>query len=358
MKYINLIICIMLFYNCNQSNNSNWEIIETEFLKHYQLSFDDIIILNSKEALLFGSEDTRENRQRMKEKQNLYHTGFAVIYKTKDGGKSWQKKAFNKGGFWHTCRSGNTLFATKTVNNGRLAEMTSVLYCSIDKGETWKKINEFIGQAAFIALDENINGYIGGLKSNKHQRNVGVYRIDKGEIKEQTNQIIYPAKWCAESNEILYFNQRSLCVFETNSAQLNEYRLPVGFDGYFAERYEDEFWVIGREDEQCCIYKVSEIGRFEKVYCFSSNEVRIFPKELKVFGSEIVAVIGARKSASVDITTFFSSDSGKSWQEENLLISRYLNPVDFILTNNNNNNNNNRIFGMGYSGAGRIQVRR
>jgi len=365
MKYLILSLVMTLFSTCKQNTNpeSNWQIWETETLKHYQLSFDDIIVLSPKEALLFGEEDTRENRQLMREQQNLYHTGFAVIYNTKDGGKTWEKETFEKGGFWHTCQSGNTIYATKMVNNGRLAEKTSILYRSTDKGETWEAINEFIGGVAFLALDEQANGYIGGVKADSSKRSraysYDVFEIENGQLREQEEKISYPATWNPESKEILFLKQivpnaeenNLFCAFDTKAQALKEYKLPEGVDGYFAEKYGNEYWIIGRKDEQCCIYKMLKSGDYELVRCFSSNEERIFPEGLKVYGDEIVAIIGTRKSGWTESTTYFSSDGGKTWHEEKLPKPQYFNPVDFIQTEKG-------IFGMAYSGSGRVQVRK
>lgn len=360
MKYLILNILILFFSNCNRTTSpqSHWQIMEAKTLKNYQLSFDDIIILSPESALLFGDEDTRENRELMREQQNLYQTGFAVIYKTEDGGKTWQKESFEKGGFWHTCQSGNVIYATKVVNHGRLAKMTSILYRSTDKGEPWEKVNEFIGEAVFLALDENANGYIGGLKADSNQRNAGVYEIVNGQIKEETDKIIYPAKWNFETKEILYTKQSEssdildlFYVFDTKTKKLKEYKLPKGFDGYFTEQHGNEYWIIGRKDEECCIYKMSKAKGFELVHCFSSNGKRIFPEGLKVFGNEIVAIIGTRESGWTESTTYFSSDGGKVWQEEKLPKPQYLNPVGFIQTEKG-------IYGMGYSGSGSVQIRK
>jgi len=360
MKYLILSLVMILFDTCEQSTNleSNWDIWETETLKHYQLGFQNIIVLNNKLALLFGDEDTPENSKKMSEKQNHYFTGFAVIYKTNDGGKTWEKQSFEKGGFIEICKSGNTLYATKVVNHGRFAKKTSILYRSIDQGQTWEAINEFIGQAVFLALDENANGYIGGLKADSNQRNAGVYEIVNGQMQEQTDKISYPAHWKAEAKEILYLKSSEikgkvknlLCVFDTQKKDLSKYELPEGVDGYFADKHEKEYWVIGRKNEQCCIYRKTETGNFELVHCFNSNE-RIFPESIKVFGTEIIAVIGTRKSAWTESTTYFSSDFGKSWHEEKLPKPQYLAPFDFIQTERG-------IFGMAYSGNGTVQVRK
>jgi len=363
MKYLTLSLAMILFDTCEQSTNlkSHWDIWETETLKHYQLSFDEIVILNPNEALLFGEEDTRENRQLMREQQNLYHTGFAVIYKTKDGGKTWHKETFEKGGFWHTCQSGSTLYATKVVNHGRLAEKTSILYRSTDKGKTWEVINEFIGGVSFLALDEQANGYIGGVKidSIKHSRaySYDVYEVKKGQLKEQTDKISYPATWKPESKEILYTKQsesskiKSLfCIFDTESKTLTEHELPEGVNGYFAHRSENNYWIIGEKNDKCYLYKKGLNSEFEFVYQFDLNE-NTFPKSLKIFGKEMVVIIGMRKGTSTENTTFFSSDLGKTWHEEQLPKPQYLDPVDFIQTEEG-------IFGMAYSGSGRVQVRK
>lgn len=362
MKHLTLnIVMILLFNTCGQQTNpeSQWDIWETETLKYYQLSFDDIIVLSPKEALLFGDEDTPENSQLMEEEQNFYQTGFAVIYKTKDGGKTWQKETFDKGGFWHTCQAGNTLYASKVVNHGRLAEMTSILYRSKDKGKTWEVVNEFIGQAVFVALDEQGNGYIGGIKENGNQRNPQVYEIVNGQMKEQTNEISYPATWKSESKEILFLKQTApngeennkFCVFDTKVKALKEYKLPEGMDGYFADKQGGVYWVIGRKDEQCCIYKMLKSGDFELIHSFSSYKERTFPEGLKIYGDEIVTIIGTRKSGWTESTTHFSSDGGKTWHEEKLPVSAPFKPFDFIKTKEG-------IFGMAYSGSGRVQVRK
>lgn len=359
MKYLILSLVMTLFSTCKQNTNpeSKWLIWETETLKHNQLSFDDIIVLSPKEALLFGDEDTPENFQKMQKEQNLYYTGFAVIYKTIDGGKTWEKKTFDKGGFVETCKIDTIIYAIKMVNKGRLAEMASILYRSTDKGENWEKVNEFIGQAVFLALDENINGYIGGLKSDSSQRNAGVYEIVNGQIEGQTDKIKYPATWQPESKEILYMKQSEssdindlFCVFDTENKRLKEYELPKGIHGYFADKSEGKYWIIGSENDKCYLYKKAPKTDFELVYQFELNE-NTFPKGLKVFGKEIAAVIGMVKSSWTESTTFFSSDGGKTWHEEKLPKPQYLNPVDFIKTENG-------IFGMGYSGSGRVQVRK
>ena len=355
----------MFFNTCNRKTNpeSKWQIWETKTLQHYLLSFSDIVILSPKTALLFGDEDTRENRQLMREQQNLYHTGFAVIYKTRDGGKTWKKDTFEKGGFWHTCQSGNTIFATKIVNNGRFAEQTSILYRSTDKGETWEVINEFIGGVAFLALDEQANGYIGGIKADSSKRrrlySYDVFEIENGQMKEREDKISYPATWEPESKEILFLKRTEpkakennlFCVFDTKTKSLKEYNLPEGVDGYFAEKHEYEYWVLGRKDEQCCIYKMSKSGNFEIVHRFFSNGEKIFPGGLKVFGNEIVATIDIQKSIWIESTTYFSSDGGKTWHEEKLPKPYYFQPVDFIQTKEG-------IFGMAYAGSGRVQVRK
>ena len=359
MKYLILSLVMTLFSTCKQNTNpeSKWQVWETETLKHNQLSFDEIIVLSPKEALLFGDEDTPENFQKMQEQQNLYLTRFAVIYNSKDGGKTWQKETFEKGGFWHTCQAGDTLYATKVVNNGRLAEKTSILYRSTDKGETWEVINEFIGEAVFLALDEQANGYIGGLKEDSTQRNPQVYEIESGQLKEQEERISYPAKWKPETKEILYTKQSEssdindlFCVFDTETKQLKEYELPKGVHGYFADKSEGQYWVIGNKDDKCYLYKKAPNTDFELVYKFELNE-NTFPKGLKIFGKEMVAVIGIVKSSWTENSTFFSSDGGKTWHEEKLPKPQYFNPVDFIQTEEG-------IFGMAYSGSGRVQVRK
>lgn len=346
-----------LINSCKQPINSesSWRVLESETLQHNQLGFDDIIILNSKQILLFGDEDTDENFQKMQAQKNIYLTKFAVIYKTQNGGKTWEKKTFEKGGFWHTSHIGNTIYATKVVNNGRLAELSSILYRSTDNGDNWEKVNEFIGQAVIIMLNEQTDGYIAGLKADSSQRNPAVYEIENGQIKKQVKELSHPATWKHESNEILFMKQSHssnikdlFCVFDTELKKLKEYRLPEGLNGYYADKSENKYWVIGGNGNQCYLYVKDKDFDFKCVQQFNVNG-EVFPKCLKVFGNRIVVVIGKVTGAGTVNATFFSSDGGSTWIEEKLLKPQYLNPVDFI-------NTEQGIFGIGFSGSGRVQV--
>src|ERR1035437_10146119 len=97
-----------------------------------------MLFVDNKTGFLFGSQDTEDLF-----KKNEFWNTKALIYKTLDGGLTWQVRDFGVGKFKYACNINDTIFALKTTilrEPSTLNIDSTYIYKSTDKGQTWSMI--------------------------------------------------------------------------------------------------------------------------------------------------------------------------------------------------------------------------
>jgi hypothetical protein len=343
--------------SCSEKNmNTKWLHFKAHGILESDMGFNQMLVINDSIALLFGEEQTDENFKRMQQQQNLYRTEYAIICRTTNGGKSWIKRTLDKGGFWRISFDGEVLFASKSKNNGRLKPRSSVIYRSDDLGDSWEEVKEVFGDITFLKLDKHMNGIVAGIKDNKEDKIGNIVELREGKvfrkierIKGVHNSVFHDGLFAIlqQSEESSFYDRLSFYNLVEDS--LATEKLPDGFSGEFVAACEENYWILGKKNNQICIYKRDSSGQYTLVSFFQKDE-NIFPKGIKVCGTKLIVVVGHVKGIWTENEILSSYDGGESWKSEALQKPQYFDPFDFKCSHH-------EIIGLAYSGSGTIQKR-
>lgn len=344
--------------SCIQNSSNKWELIQSKNLDGFNLGFSQLIIINDKEAILFGENDTEESFKQMQVDSSFFLNSNLHIFKTYDNGLTWRKMDFEKGGAWSVCRNGSVIYAATTFKGKKFSKEESILYKSIDNGETWKKVNNYWGSLKILGLDNFENGVVCGIKTDSNDKYGHVYQLQSGKIVKRLDRINHLHNFKFFESEIAYFEQSEnenrpyfhdlFCTYNIKTGILKQTILPQNFESFFCYKSEKDYWIVGKVDDKVKIYKQNESLKFElvttidlKIYCF--------PEYIYVYKNKIIVIIGVRKSFYTVSRLFYSNDFGNSWNEEILPKPSHFSPFDFT-------NKGETIIGMGYSGNGNLQI--
>lgn len=350
-KNLPLYILLAMLFGCSHNHGGTpWVTYSGAGLKTQDQLFETSLMLNERELLFFGSETTGAHQAG----SSLFADEEAIICQSSDGGKTWQKQTFGKGGSWHVHRQGTAIYAAKVTDMPDRAYST-LIYKTGNKGLRWDSIARIEGYLTFMQLGEDGTGVI--LKRTNENRYM-FYRVDstfKTEKELPLTRYQYPI---IANNHLVFFMpggdntpaDTSIGFYNLTTGQLTTETLPDSTEGYYLCP-DTKLWFICRQKQQVCLYRREQAHVFTLVKTFQSDS-RLSPEKLFVSGNHLAIVLGQIKGMGVAYQVFTSDDDGLTWQQDEVDT-----PFEFMCPAFVLSADSLHLAGAAYALRGRVTVR-
>ena len=326
---------------------NNWKVIDATGLKKTNEEFNCMIFIHERAGFLFGTNYTDDILLNKK-----FNEQNAVIYKTDDSGKKWTANSAGKGYFIDALFIEGDLYAlsNKPSKDSYAYIDSSSLFVSIDTGKNWTSVFTFPFYVREIKFENSQSGVAITKKQNEKSQWKVLKTNNGGKKWEEVLETPSIEDPLFANNMLWYFSKNQIGDYRLNSVNvgskiLNNEKMPYGFEPRkITLDIFNDFWLAGLQDKNTVIYHRDKMGKYSLVKRFEDQN--FYPVYINIIENSFSVVLGEMKLPSVEYRFFRSSDNGKSWLEEPLLIKSYLRPVCFY-----------KDLVWAYSGAGRIQVR-
>lgn len=351
LKNLSLYILLVLLFGCNHNRGGTpWVTYRGAGLKTQDQLFETSLMLNERELLFFGSETIGAHQLG----SGIFADKEAVICKSTDGGKTWQKQTFSLGGAWHVHRQGASIYAAKVTDMPDRAYCT-VIYKTYNKGLRWDSLARIEGYLTFMQIGEDGTGGI--LKRTDENRYV-FYRVDSTFKTEKELPLPAYQHPVIANNNLLFFMpggadtpaDTSIGFYNLTTGQTTTETLPDSTEGYYLCPAE-KLWFICRQKQQVCLYRREQAHVFTLVKTFESDS-RLSPEKLFVTGKHIALVLGQIKGMGFTYEVFTSDDGGLTWQQDDVDT-----PFEFLCPTFVLSADSLRLAGAAYALMGRVTVR-
>ncbi|WP_447640674.1 MULTISPECIES: hypothetical protein [Chitinophagaceae] len=317
------------------------------------IELNNCLLLSQSQCFLFGDKTTDVEWIDM----NATSLQTAVVYSTENKGKTWNKTELGQGYINNSLLYNDEIYISKICTNKHQILDSTIVYQLNKKTRDWRlcfSLGKYIGDLLYMS---DSYGLITAKKEN--QGYVLYESYDKGKNWREVISKYTIYRPIFDNNHVWYLSSsgpRSIhnAIMRYDIGRKNDIMieyLPEGFDGYFLYEYKDVLYVVGCQNGAIKLYKHNLNGQFELIYQLNSNEERIFPKELHIFGNEIFLYYGKRKSGYIEYCLIKSNDLGKTWESQFLKNPLHLDPIGFY-----DDNVNHKINSWIYSGGNRIQI--
>lgn len=288
-------------------------------------NFDSLLFLNHKLGFLVGSEqkwipDDREIEGKI---GDVFPVAQGAVYKTIDGGKTWQKNQLGIGELVCIAETTNILYICQDVTkNFSLETDKSIILVSKDFGESWEKISEvdvnptrlfFVDPSKGFLVGKKIppseekgefvfESHDGGLTWNEVKE---ISYVTKNRISIWKENLIYLAGPITTRNELIELN--------TQTWLSKSYKLPLGFDGQFIATGKKGLCLLGQLNNFPTLLTLNSSFQIESKKVFEHSEA--FPSNLKCAKDNILVTLGVKSGYFVEYSLYFSSNFGASWED-------------------------------------------
>lgn len=316
------------------------ELIENNGLLTQYQSFSKMYFKNTNEGYLFGELQDWPNMSD-KDLENPLFTPqpnyFSIIYKTKDGGKSWE--------------------LIDSIAHREFMDYYTVMNNNIYIGQS-----DFYGKKYYLSKFNLLNdsltsiqniGYLGPISNNR--KNI-IYCSNYDYLKfcNENLDIVDSLKIDEIGVELLQVKDKIFSTVLTPQDNYQFYQLfeiknqkkenkNISFSVKIMLKYDDEnLLLVGNREKEVVVAKYNIKTNKEDILK-EFNGYRMV-KEVQYNGKIITGLMGGISGMFVDYVLFYSTDKGKTWQISNLKERSYVHPT-FLIDN---------ILYI-YSGGGRIQ---
>lgn len=352
-----LIIMSAVFFNlfsCDMSNGE-FDLIESKGLVGDNLHLRTMIFYNGDTGFIAGSSDvvaSNPNYPITDSNRFAFVNSHALLFKTTDGGKTWEKNEFGEGSFSDIVILGGVLFAIKANDN----KFDISIYSSSNYGSSWDANPNFPkGIYTLFSYDGNLCAIRTDSSKLKSYLNLSG---DKGKNWSGDRILEYfPSNKPVQYNDkILYLSnsERSdyfpdlVILYDISKDACKVIELPKSFDCYFLSRNNEEVRLVGTKDNCIAVYSLQKDNQIRFEYRIE-EEGRIFPQGYYYRNGEEWLVIGKRSEHFMSNKILKSSDNGKNWETFHFEKDTYIEPFAFL-------SQNNRVKSLFYSGSGKFQV--
>jgi hypothetical protein len=340
------IITNLFLSSCN--SNRKVQILNSKGLDNDNLRLNSILFLNFDTGFIAGSIDSVFSTHKSDTFANLKRN--AVIFKTNDGGATWQKMELGTGFIRNIIKSGEKLFLFKESEN---YTTTSVLY-SNNNGDGWYEIKSIPNQIQyFFYKDSSFYAIAVGEDSVKSKLSISNDNCQTWQAVTNFNVIVYD---CVLHNEDLiyitsnYFGdtKKFIVVYNLKSLDTKAIALPNGFDFDFLTNHDNDLRIGGKKDDSIVIYKIGEMG-LERECSYIERNRKVFLQGFYNHNNSNWLILGMRTNFDVRNKILKTTDHGKNWEEVYFAIDNYIKPFYFI-------NKKDKTKAWFYSGNARFQI--
>ncbi|WP_256012526.1 hypothetical protein [Desertivirga xinjiangensis] len=347
-SYIVIIIFLCLFMGCtNESEDLN--IIEGRGLPLEGESYFKMIFVNEKEGYLFRE---RHGEAVWKENGEAFRVDTSMVYRTADGGMTWEGQELGEGIIINAHMSGNDVYTIRCQNmNGRDNSIVHRLNRAANKWELFTVIDSYVRDADFsdsktwVITKKESNGQF-RLYTSKDRGMTWKVVVDRFVFQPVIDKTSFGF---LESENIDSGIYDALITFDRITEKVNKEALPLAFQASLLRKDGKSLFVAGVENDSLSIYKRVKSNKYSLIYKINFG-ARTFPQELIIHDNQLILLVGERRGMYIENHIMKSVDGGKNWVEEKLYKPTYASPIAFY------GNNENGVKTWIYSGAGTIQV--
>lgn len=334
-----LLLLLSSFMVLNCIELTGWNSGYAKGLNTRNESLEKMIFISDSIGFLFGSNWTDQAILNNK----LGTQQRAIIYKTIDGGSTWNiSLQAGRGIFIDAVNQFEIIYALKREYFGEQADQikSAEVYRSVNYGTSWEKVGDAPTSSKQLFFCDSLNGFIITTIKNKVGRML--YQTNNaGQNWSPIKEFKAMGKLaCSEDDSVLIFLSSSrsdkmsfdlLIQMEFQSTLQMSQSIP--FEAYdLAIDQADNLWILGKEGSQVVLYSKSKSDGFEKVSSFSSDK-SLQPYYVNVFQNSINVIVRESNIKDNDNNIFpiglkykiyVSNDLGLTWTEENI-------PVDYLI---------------------------
>jgi len=310
MKRVLLVLLLPLVCSCSAGNN--WQEFKADGLPTQDEEYEDLLFVNDTLGYLGGSKLTLVgNKQDFKNE--------AILYKTKNKGKTWQQVPLNYEG------SIEKIFAFKDSLILLLQDVTietNYILKSTDGGKSWKEIFSYSKGSLIrdIHFDTSVSGKI--IFDSKE----GQYILGYNEIQWDTISIL-PNNYF---HHRIFNNKVVSLIPEGLSANSIGISVTVPHNKNNKFNFDKPYYIASSSKVGNDLLLAAQVNEKGKIIKFSNNKIEYIdfgdfaeykPDNIFSSGKTIIAIVSRDKDAAflgVIHAALVSNDNGKTWDLEEL----------------------------------------
>jgi len=350
MKYFFVFLFVLILFASGCDSAAQIDIVSSNSFKKSNLRFNSLLMMDSNNGFIIGSSDSVTSNPDVNSDTFAFVKREALLYKTGDGGKTWEEKRFGEGSLRNISKMEMKLVVIKVSEES----LNSYIYSSDDFGDSWNEIGTFPGIASSILFSGNRLYLIG-----KSQDQIFKLFVSTDFAKSwRPLNVPLPIYNVIACDSKLYYTSstskdniiKNLIVkFDVKVDSFMIYNLPQDYDCSSLINDNGVIRLLGVEKKQITNYAINGNGKITKEYTYDGEE-NLFPKGYFINGDEEFIVVGKRQNEFVTYKILKSTVKGTKWQSIYFLKNNYIEPFSFIY------NDANLTQAWFYSGEGTFQV--
>ncbi|MCC6290051.1 MAG: hypothetical protein IT249_19395 [Chitinophagaceae bacterium] len=345
--YIYIYLLFAVNYSCNE-DSVKVSLIQSSGLSGPNLRLNSLLLFAKDAAFIAGSSDSVFSNRDIKSDTFAFVHRTAVVYRTLDKGKTWEKKELGEGSIQKVLQVNNRFFITKISDEVH----RQFLYSSSDSGQNWrmeKTFPEGINNIFFINGTFIVTSLeFGEMKTNLYTSN------DGGNTWKNLSPSFNIFDVVINNNNIFFLSsdeakgkKNILIQYELTNQKENIIRLPNNFNCSFLTGYDNHIVLTGLNNDEIIKYSFEE-GEIKFKYSIPKENTSF----LQGFYSDAKQdwyVLAERKRSEVVNQLLTISNDGKIIEHINFQYDKYIKPYSFIYSGG-------KTIGMFYSGSGKFQL--
>lgn len=344
------VVILVIFFSCNLGT-SQINMIESKGLNAENLGLNAMLFYNKDTGFIAGSSDKVTANSDKFSDTFAFVNKTALLYRTSNGGKTWDAKGFGSGYFTNIIYVRNKVFAFKTSED----RLRISIYFSDDFGVSWKEGISFPDGIYDLFYVEDTLYAICSSKTGDSKLYISIDDGDSWILKFvlQYPPFNYPI---SHSSNLVYLSNSQkdnyfpdlIVQFNVQDSSSEIIKLPPKFDCYFLTNNDNQLKLCGKQDNHIAVYTLKN-GKLLYEYSMAENDSMNFPVGFYNYKNEEYIIEGSRHGGDVGYKLVKTIDNGKNWETISLIRDNLITPFCFMVENE-------KVKAWFYAGAGKFQI--